>query len=136
MNYWLVKTEPESYSLGDLERKGEDCWDGVRNHQARNFMAKMNPGDLVFVYHSGKQKALVGMAKVISEPYSDPKAEEGEKWLAVDLRFETNLPKHVGLAAIKAADSLQDLLLIRQSRLSVMPITSSEAETLLKMANS
>lgn len=136
MNYWLVKTEPDSYSIEDLEQKGQDIWDGVRNHQARNFIAKMNPGDLVFVYHSGKQKALVGMAKVISAPYPDPKAEEGEKWLAVDLQFDKHLPKPVHLADIKSNDSLQDLLLVRQSRLSVMSVEPSEAEMLLKMANS
>lgn len=135
MNYWLVKTEPESYSLEDLKHKGKDVWDGVRNHQARNFIEKMKPEDLVFVYHSGKQKAVVGLAQVAGHPYPDPKAEAGEKWLAVDIRYEKHLDNPVTLSQIKESKALQDLLLIRQSRLSVMSVGHSEAEILLNLAN-
>lgn len=136
MSYWLVKTEPESYSLEDLQKNKEDVWDGVRNHQARNFIEKMNPGDLVFVYHSGKQKSVVGLAEVVSSPYPDPKADENEKWLAVTIRYREHLATPVSLVEIKASPELTDLLLIKQSRLSVMPMEKSHAEALLKMSAS
>ncbi len=136
MNYWLVKTEPESYSLEDLEAKGEEIWDGVRNYQARNFMEKMNPGDLVFVYHSGKQKSMVGLAEVSSTPFPDPKAKEDEKWLAVHLTYMQHLVNPLPLAAIKASPDLQNLLLLKQSRLSVMSIDPLDAALLLKMTRS
>jgi predicted RNA-binding protein with PUA-like domain len=135
MNYWLVKTEPDSYSLEDLKSKGEDVWDGVRNHQARNFIEKMKPGDLVFVYHSGKQRALVGTAKVVGAPYPDPKAADGERWLAVDIKYNGHLPNPVTLSQIKTSDQLNDLLLVRQSRLSVMSLTKQEADILVTMAD-
>ena len=133
MNYWLVKTEPESYSLEDLQKKGEDVWDGVRNYQARNFIEKMNPGDLVFVYHSGKQKSLVGLAEVSSVPFPDPKAKEDEKWLAVHLSYKKHLTAPLTLAEIKATPDLQGLMLLKQSRLSVMSVEPTDAALLLKM---
>nr|MBI1231480.1 EVE domain-containing protein [Cytophagales bacterium] len=136
MNYWLVKTEPESYSLDDLKRNEEDCWDGVRNYQARNFIEKMNIGDLVFVYHSGKQKSLVGLAEVASVPFSDPKAPENEKWLAVMLRYSKHLQVPLSLAEIKSNPELQDMALLKQSRLSVMAVAPNEAATLLKLTQS
>jgi predicted RNA-binding protein with PUA-like domain len=136
MNYWLVKTEPESYSLDDLKRNGEDCWDGVRNYQARNFIEKMTIGDLVFVYHSGKQKSLVGLAEVSSAPFSDPKAPEDEKWLAVMLRYNKHLQVPLSLAEIKSNPQLQDMALLKQSRLSVMAVAPNEATTLLKLTRS
>jgi predicted RNA-binding protein with PUA-like domain len=133
MNYWLVKTEPESYSLDDLKAKGEDIWDGVRNYQARNFIEKMNSGDLVFVYHSGKQKSLVGLAEVSSAPFPDPKAKEDEKWLAIHLTYKKHLVTPLSLANIKATPDLQGLPLLKQSRLSVMSINPVDAALLLKM---
>lgn len=133
MNYWLVKTEPESYSLDDLKAKGEEIWDGVRNYQARNFIEKMNPRDLVFVYHSGKQKSLVGLAEVSSTPFADPKAKEDEKWLAVHLTYKKHVGTPLSLADIKASPDLQGLLLLKQSRLSVMSVEPADAALLLKM---
>lgn len=136
MNYWLVKTEPNTYSIEDLKNKREDVWDEVRNHQARNFIEKMHPGDQVFVYHSGKDKAVVGVAEVVSDPYPDPKSAAEEKWLAIDLRYKNHLPRLVTLAEIKIDARLQGFLLVRQSRLSVMEVSHAQAEVLLELAHS
>jgi predicted RNA-binding protein with PUA-like domain len=134
MNYWLVKTEPESYALKDLMEKGEDIWDGVRNHQARNFLEKMNLGDKVFVYHSGKQKAVVGMAEVSKKAFPDPAAKTDENWLAVNLIPISTFDQPVTLKAIKSNPALTNMVLVRQSRLSVMPVLTGEAQTILTMA--
>ena len=135
MNYWLVKTEPESYALEDLMVKGEDIWDGVRNHQARNFLEKMNLGDKVFVYHSGKQKAVVGMAEVSKKAFPDPVAKTDENWLAVNLKLTLTFDHQVTLKAIKSNPALINMVLVQQSRLSVMPMLEGEAQTILTMAN-
>lgn len=136
MNYWLVKTEPESYSLEDLRENGEEVWDGVRNYQARNFIERMNSTDLVFVYHSGKQKSLVGLAEVTSAPFLDPTSKEDENWLAIQLSYKKHLTIPLSLAEIKATPDLEGLLLIKQSRLSVMAVEPIDAALLLKMTQS
>jgi predicted RNA-binding protein with PUA-like domain len=136
MDYWLVKTEPETYSLEDLQSKGEDIWDGVRNYQARNFIEKMNLGDLVFVYHSGKQKSLVGLAEVSSAPLRDPRSKEDEKWLAIHLTYKKHLTVPLSLTDIKATPDLSGLMLLKQSRLSVMAVDPTDAALLLKMTKS
>jgi predicted RNA-binding protein with PUA-like domain len=134
MKSWLVKTEPETYAFEDLVQKGEDVWDGVRNFQARNFLEKMNLGDQVFVYHSGKQREVVGLAEVSEEAFPDPLAKEDGNWVAVKLKPLEPLPTPVSLKAIKAESSLSDILLVKQSRLSVMPLDKKAAEKILKMS--
>jgi predicted RNA-binding protein with PUA-like domain len=134
MNYWLVKTEPESYALKDLMEKGEDIWDGVRNHQARNFLEKMNLGDKVFVYHSGKQKAVVGLAVVSGTAFPDPNSNPDQKWLAVKIKYLKTFEYPVSLKEIKSTAALSNIMLIKQSRLSVMPIQDDEAKVILTMA--
>lgn len=130
MNYWMVKTEPSSYSWEDFQAKGEDIWDGVRNYQARNFLKEMHLGDPVLFYHSGKDKAVVGIAEVSEEAFSDPKDAD---WVAVKLKVKKHLKKPVTLQSIKAEDSLSEMLMLRQSRLSVMSVTKEEFELILKM---
>lgn len=132
MNYWMVKTEPTSYSWEDLVKKGEDVWDGVRNYQARNFLKAMQKGDLVLFYHSGKDKAIVGVAEVSEEAFPDPK---DTAWEAVTLQAKNALTNHVKLAQIKAEDRLSEMLMLRQSRLSVMSVTTTEFELILKMGS-
>jgi predicted RNA-binding protein with PUA-like domain len=132
MNYWMVKTEPTSYSWEDLVKKGEDVWDGVRNYQARNFLKAMQKGDLVLFYHSGKDKAIVGVAEVAEEAFPDPK---DASWEAVALRAKKALTNQVTLAQIKAEDRLSEMLMLRQSRLSVMAVTPTEFELILKMGS-
>jgi predicted RNA-binding protein with PUA-like domain len=130
MNYWMVKTEPNSYSWEDLVKKREDVWDGVRNYQARNFLKAMQKGDLVLFYHSGKDKAIVGVAEVSEEAFPDPK---DTAWEAVALRAKTTLTKPITLQQIKAEDRLSEMLMLKQSRLSVMAVTPPEFELILKM---
>lgn len=128
MNYWMVKTEPSSYSWEDFSKKGEDVWDGVRNYQARNFLKEMRKGDPVLFYHSGKDKAVVGLAEVSSEAFPDPK---DDAWVAVSLKAKLALKNPVTLAAIKGEDGLSDMLMLRQSRLSVMSVTKEEFNLIL-----
>ena len=131
MNYWMVKSEPESYSWEDFLKIGEDVWDGVRNFQARNYLSQMQTGDLVFFYHSGKSKAIVGVAEVSQAGFPDPKDLE---WIAVKLKAKQPLKNPVTLADIKAEDRLAELPMLRQSRLSVLPVAKDEFELLLKMS--
>ena len=133
-SYWLVKQEPESYSWDDLRREGGTSWTGVRNYTARNNLRQMAKGDEVLFYHSGDQKAVVGIARIKRTAYPDTTASEGD-WSAVDLVPLRPLSKPVTLAAIKATRSLQKMPLIRQSRLSVMPVAESEFQTILKMGS-
>lgn len=119
MAYWLLKTEPETYSYQDLVKLGRDSWDGVRNFTARRHISAMKPGDLAFIYHTGKEKAIVGVARVISEPYKDP----GEsRFLWVDVEPVAKLPRPVTLAEVKADPRFAEWELVRLSRLSVMPV--------------
>ena len=133
MNYWLVKQEPEDYSWSDFVRDGQTSWTGVRSFPARKNLRAMQTGDLVFFYHSGEQKAVVGLASVTREFYSDPTANEGE-WSAVDLKPVKSLTKPVSLAEIKGDNILKEMALVRQSRLSVMPITGGQFNRLLALA--
>lgn len=130
MNYWMVKTEPSTYSWEDFQEKGEDVWDGVRNYQARNFLKEMRLGDPVLFYHSGKDKAVVGVAEVSEEAFPDPK--DGD-WVAVKLKVNSALPNPVSVQSIKTEDLLSEMLMLRQSRLSVMSVTDQEFELILKM---
>jgi predicted RNA-binding protein with PUA-like domain len=127
MAYWLLKTEPETFSWDhQLERgsKGEP-WTGVRNFTARRHMKEMKKGDHAFFYHTGEEKQVVGIVEVIRESYPDPSDREG-KFLAVDVKALEPLPKPVTLAAIKAEARLKDMALVKYSRLSVQPVTAAE----------
>jgi len=131
MNYWLVKQEPEKYSFDDLIADGATDWTGVRNFQARNNLREMRGGDKILFYHSGSEKAVVGMAKVALETFQDPTDDTG-KWIAVQIKPFEKFAKAVTLGEIKADVNLQNIALIKQSRLSVMRLTREEFETILK----
>lgn len=135
MNYWLVKTEPETFSWDDLVAKGRDHWDGVRNYQARNNLKEMLEGDSVLVYHSGQQRAVVGVARVVRRFYQDPTTDD-ERWVAVDLEPLRPLERSVELSELRANSVLQQLPLLRHTRLSVMPVREKDFEEILKMAAS
>ena len=130
---WIVKTEPGSYAFEDLVREGRTAWDGVRNAQALIHLRAMREGDRVLVYHSGDQKALVGLARVARAPYADPAAGD-PKLVVVDLVPDRPLPRPVTLTAIKADGRFGELALVRQGRLSVMPVTPAHWKALLKLA--
>lgn len=132
MNYWLVKQEPESYSFNDLMKDGKTDWTGVRNYQARNNLQEMKTGDKVLFYHSVSEKSVVGLAEVSREGFPDP---TDEKWIAVEIKPIEKFAKTVSLEKIKAEKSLKDIALIKQSRLSVMPLTKAEFDTILKLIN-
>jgi predicted RNA-binding protein with PUA-like domain len=133
MKRWLVKQEPEVYSFADLERDGQTVWDGVRNFQARNNLRLMRRGDRVLVYHSVEAKEVVGIAEVTREAFPDPTAEEGD-WSAVELRPVRRLARPISLAQIKADPALAEIALIRQSRLSVMPLEPDAYDRILALA--
>jgi predicted RNA-binding protein with PUA-like domain len=134
MQHWLVKSEPDVYSYEQLTTDGRTRWDGVRNYQARNNLRAMKTGDLCLYYHSNIGLAVVGVAKVITEHFPDPTAEKGD-WSAVELAPVTAFNRPVTLAEIKAHPDLQQLLLVRNGRLSVMPVTSDEFFTLLQLGD-
>jgi predicted RNA-binding protein with PUA-like domain len=134
MNYWLVKSEPDTYSFEQLIADAHIQWDGVRNYQARNNLRAMQAGDLCLFYHSNIGLAVVGIARVITEHYPDPTAEKGD-WSAVELEYVKPFVRPVTLAEIKANADLQQLLLVRNGRLSVMPVTSDEFFTLLALGD-
>ena len=133
MNHWLVKTEPNDYSARDLERDGSTEWDGVRNNAALKHLRAMAPDDTVLIYHTGKEKAAVAVAKVVSEPRPDDGDESG-KLAVVDVRFGRWLEQPVRLADVKADPFFADFALVRLSRLSVMPVSHKQWRRLLEMA--
>ncbi len=132
MKHWLVKQEPDAYSWDQFVRDKGTSWTGVRNFQARNNLRAMKKGDEVFYYHSVTGKSVVGTARVVREAYGDPTAEDGD-WSCVDLIPRQAFPTPVTLEEIKANPALRDIALLRQSRLSVIPLTSAEAEVLCKL---
>ncbi len=132
MRYWLVKQEPDTYSWADLVNDGRTAWTGVRNFQARNNLRAMKRGDCVLFYHSVTDKHVMGYARVEREAYSDPTATEGD-WSCVDVAPVKALRTPVGLEAIKADKALKDILLVRQSRLSVMPLSRAQFEQVLRL---
>lgn len=132
MNHWLVKQEPDAYSWDQFVRDKGTSWTGVRNFQARNNLRAMKKSDEVFYYHSVTGKSVVGTARVVREAYGDPTAEDGD-WSCVDLIPRQAFPTPVTLEEIKANPALRGIALLRQSRLSVMPLTSAEAEVLCKL---
>lgn len=151
MTYWLLKSEPDEFSIQDLRQKTTARWDGVRNYQARNFIGTMAPGDLAFFYHSScKDIGIAGVMKIVSEPYPDPLALDKSsayfdakslienKWLAIDMAYQTTFKQVATLARIKALalkdDRLSDLKLIQKgNRLSVMPISNEQWQCLISL---
>jgi predicted RNA-binding protein with PUA-like domain len=131
-NFWLVKQEPSSYSWADFVGDGKTTWTGVRNFAARNNLRKMRTGDEVLFYHSGEEKAVVGIAKVTRTAYPDPTAKEGD-WSTVDLAAVKPLARSVTLREIKANSRLKGIPLVRQSRLSVMPLAEPEFREIVNM---
>ena len=132
-NYWLVKQEPESYAWAAFVKDGKTAWTGVRNFQARNNLRGMKKGDAVLYYHSGEDKQIVGLARVEKEAYADPTADEGD-WVAVDLAAVRELAAPVSLATVKADKLLADMVLARNSRLSVSPVTEAQFNRILSLA--
>jgi predicted RNA-binding protein with PUA-like domain len=133
MNYWLVKSEPDAYAYQDLETAGRGMWDGVRNYAARNNLRAMQQGDQVLFYHSNIGLEIVGICEVAQEHYPDPTAESGD-WSVVDLKPLRRLKNPVSLKTIKVTPELVNIALIRQSRLSVMPISPAEFEKILELS--
>ena len=131
-SFWLVKQEPSSYSWSDFLADGKTSWTGVRNFSARNNLRKMRTGDEVFFYHTGDEKSVVGIAKVLRTSYTDPTAKEGD-WSTVDFAAIKPLGRPVTLREIKSNSRLKGIPLIRQSRLSVMPLAETEFREILKM---
>jgi predicted RNA-binding protein with PUA-like domain len=132
MNHWLVKSEPEAFSWDQQVANGVEPWTGVRNHTARQNLKAMKLGDRAFFYHSGKSKDIVGVVEVVREAYPDPTAKEGP-WLCVDVKTVAPMPKPVTLAAIKADAKFADFVLVRQSRLSVMPVSKPHWDRICRM---
>ena len=132
-NFWLVKQEPDSYSWQDFVNEKKTSWTGVRNYTARNNLRTMSKGDEVLFYHSGEEKAVVGIAKVLRAAYPDPTATDGD-WSAVDLAPVRALRRPVSLREIKSNPRLKNIQLVRQSRLSVMPLGAKEFQIIVGMA--
>ena len=134
MNYFLVKSEPFKYSWEQFNKDGQTFWDGVRNYQARNNLKAMKEGDLVLFYHSNEGKEVVGLAKVVKEFYQDPTTVD-PKWVVVDLAPVETFKKPVTLEMIKADELLQDVALVKQGRLSVMPLKPEEFDRIVELGN-
>ena len=133
-NYWLVKSEPVKYPWEQLVKDGATYWDGVRNYQARNNLRAMKKGDRVLYYHSNEGKEIVGVAEVAKEHYQDPTTKD-ERWSVVDLKPVKALKRPITLAAIKADERLSEMSLVRQSRLSVMPVSDDEFHLILELGS-
>ncbi|MDH3195084.1 MAG: EVE domain-containing protein [Hyphomicrobiales bacterium] len=134
MAYWLFKSEPGAWSWDDQKAKGEagEEWDGVRNYQARNFMREMKVGDRGFFYHSVDEKRIVGLVEVIAEAHPDS-TDSTSKWECVDIKAVADMPEPVSLDAIKADERLADMVLVKNSRLSVQPVTAQQWQIVCKM---
>ena len=133
MKYWLLKSEPNTWSWNDQVNEGASMWDGVRNYQARNNLKKMKKGDEAFFYHSVSEKSVVGIVKVVKEYYNDP-TDETERFVVVDVKAVRKLKNSVSLNEIKLNKKLKNIALIKQSRLSVMPITNLEWNEIINLS--
>ncbi len=131
MNYWLLKTEPNTFSWSDLLRDKKAVWDGVRNFQARKYLKEMKKGDRAFIYHTGDEKSVIGISSVIQEAYPEPKDPE---WYAVDLTPEKAFKNPVTLARIRQDKALHKMVLVRAARLSVQPVTKDEFERVIELS--
>ena len=133
-NYWILKTDADTYAFDDLVRERRAVWDGVSNALALKHIRSMAAGDQVFIYHSGDEKALVGLARIVSDPYPDPKTKDPRLYV-VDIEAADRLARPVTLAEIKADPAFAELGLVRMSRLSVIPVPAEQWKRLLKMAS-
>ena len=131
MSYWLLKSDPETYSFKNLLKDGKTVWDGIRNAQARIYLKQMRTGDVAFMYHSQTDKEIVGTVRIVSTPYPDTKDTE---WIAVDIVPLDVFNHPVSLEQIKHDDVLKEMLLVKQSRLSTMPVTPAQAKRIEKLA--
>lgn len=134
MSYWLLKTEPSTYSYDDLVRDKKATWDGVANPVALKNIREMAKGDLAFIYHTGDEKSIVGIAEIASAPYPDPKADDS-KLVVIDIKPKEKLKTPVSLASVKAKKEFVDFALVRIGRLSVMPVTTAQWKSLLGMSH-
>ena len=132
MSHWLLKSEPSVYSLEQLRKDKTTHWNNIRNFQARNYLRQMKRGDLALIYHSNEDRAVVGVAEIIREAYPDVDPEGGD-WSQVDVRFVKSFERPVPLAEIKAHAGLEDILLIKQSRLSTMPLSKKHFDLLCRL---
>jgi predicted RNA-binding protein with PUA-like domain len=132
MAYWILKTDPDSYSVDDLERDGRTVWDGVANAQALINIRQMWPGDEALIYHSGDDRAILATARIVSDPYPDPQLNDPKR-AVVDVEMGRRLERPVTLAAIKADPTFADLALVRQGRLSVVPVSDHHWQRLMEM---
>ena len=131
MNYWLIKSDPETYGWSDLKRDGSTCWDGVRNFRARSYLKAMKKGDLALFYHSNIGKEILGVVKITREHYPDPR---DKAWAAVDVEKKSEFKKTVSLEVIRSKKSLAQMVLVRNSRLSVQPVKKTEWDAVIKMS--
>ena len=134
MKYWLLKSEPDAWSWDNQVKEGASMWDGVRNYQARNNLKEMKKNDLCFFYHSVTERSIVGIVKVVKEYYSDPTDKTG-RFVVVDVKAAKKLKNPVSLDQIKENIKLKDIALVKQSRLSVMPLKKTEWDIIIKMSN-
>ncbi len=133
INYWLLKSEPEAWSWDNQVKEGASMWDGVRNYQARNNLKKMKKNDLCFFYHSVSERSIIGIVKVVKEYYQDP-TDKTERFVVVDVKATKKLKNPVSLDQIKENNKLKDIALVKQSRLSVMPLKKTEWSEIIKMS--
>ena len=134
INYWLLKSEPDAWSWDNQVKEGASMWDGVRNYQARNNLKKMKKNDLCFFYHSVTERSIVGIVKVVKEYYPDP-TDKTDRFVVVDVKATKKLKNPVSLDQIKENNKLKDIALVKQSRLSVMPLRKAEWDIIIKMSN-
>ena len=133
INYWLLKSEPSTWSWEDQVKAGVEMWDGVRNYQARNYLMKMKKKDLCFFYHSVSEKLIIGIVEVVKEYYPDP-TDKTSRFVVTNVRTKRKLKRAVSLEEIKSTPQLSNMALIKQSRLSVMPLTKNEWDTIIKIS--
>ncbi len=133
MNYWLIKSEPSTYSIDELQKEKQTFWSGVRNYTARNNLRAMEKGDVCLFYHSVNNPAIVGVAKVVGEAYQDPTTAE-TAWVAVDVEFKQKFKNPIPLAEVKKHPELAEMELLRFSRLSVQKVTKEEFDYIMKIA--
>ena len=134
INYWLLKSEPDAWSWDNQVKEGASMWDGVRNYQARNNLKEMKKNDLCFFYHSVTERSIIGIVKVVKEYYPDPTDKTG-RFVVVDVKATKKLKNPVSLDQIKENNKLKDIALVKQSRLSVMPLKKTEWDIIIKMSN-
>ena len=134
MKYWLLKSEPDAWSWNNQAKEGASMWDGVRNYQARNNLKEMKKNDLCFFYHSVTERSIVGIVKVVKEYYPDP-TDKTDRFVVVDVKATKKLKNPVSLDQIKENNKLKDIALVKQSRLSVMPLKKTEWDIIIKMSN-